>query len=57
MLKLNPREAYASNSRAELGAILETLRQNERDNLIIESDSLYLLPPSSTKLPSARLLK
>ena len=41
---LDPRgEAYASNSRAELGAILETLRQNERDNLIIESDSLSSL--------------
>ena len=43
-LKLDPRgEAYASNSRAELGAILETLRQNERDDLIIESDSLSSL--------------
>ena len=41
---LDPRgEAYASNLRAELGAILETLRQNERDNLIIESDSLSSL--------------
>ena len=43
-MKLDPRgEAYASNSRAELGAILEILRQNERDDLIIESDSLSSL--------------
>jgi ribonuclease HI len=32
-----------SNSRAELSAILETLRQNETDDLIIESDSLTSL--------------
>jgi ribonuclease HI len=30
----------ASNNRAELGAILETLRQNQEDDLVIESDSL-----------------
>ena len=29
---------FASNSRAELGAILEALRQNERDDLEIESE-------------------
>ena len=34
---------FASNSRAELGAILEALRQNERDDLEIESDSLTSL--------------
>jgi len=33
----------ASNSRAELGAILEALRQNEMDDLEIESDSLTSL--------------
>ena len=33
----------ASNSRAELGAILEALRQNEVDDLEIESDSLMSL--------------
>ena len=33
----------ASNSRAELSAILEALRQNEVDDLIIESDSLSSL--------------
>jgi ribonuclease HI len=33
----------ASNSRAELGAILEALRQNEDDDLVIESDSLTSL--------------
>jgi len=33
----------ASNSRAELGAILEALRQNESDDLEIESDSLTSL--------------
>ena len=33
----------ASNSRAELGAILEALRQNEEDDLEIESDSLTSL--------------
>jgi ribonuclease HI len=32
-----------SNSRAELGAILEALRQNEDDDLVIESDSLTSL--------------
>ena len=34
---------HASNSRAELGAILEALRQNEVDDLLIESDSLTSL--------------
>ena len=44
VLKLDPRgEAYAPNSRVELGVVLETLRQNERDNLIIELDSLLSL--------------
>ena len=33
----------ASNSKAELCAILETLRQNETDDLMIESDSLSSL--------------
>jgi hypothetical protein len=33
----------ASNSRAELGAILEALRQNNEDDLVIESDSLTSL--------------
>ena len=33
----------ASNSQAELGAILEALRQNETDDLEIESDSLTSL--------------
>ena len=43
-MKLDPQgEVSTSNSRAELGAILETLRQNDRDNLIIESDSLTSL--------------
>jgi len=32
-----------SNSRAEFGAILEELRQNETDDLEIESDSLTSL--------------
>ena len=40
-LKLENHQNYpASNSRAELSAILEALRQNEVDDLIIESDSL-----------------
>jgi len=43
-LKLNTQgKEHASNSRVELGAILEALRQNETDNLIIESDSLSSL--------------
>jgi ribonuclease HI len=43
-LKLeNHRNNPASNSRAELSAILEALRQNEVDDLIIESDSLSSL--------------
>ena len=43
-MRLEPLDgACASNSRAELGAILEALRQNERDDLIIESDSLSSL--------------
>jgi len=43
-LKLASQEKrYASNSRAELGAILEALRQNETDDLIIESDLLSSL--------------
>jgi len=39
----NNRADIASNSCAELGAILEALRQNEEDNLEIESDSLTSL--------------
>ena len=39
----NNRMRTASNSRAELGAILEALRQNEVDDLEIESDSLTSL--------------
>jgi len=39
----NKGENIASNSRAELGAILEALKQNETDNLNIESDSLSSL--------------
>ena len=43
-LKLEPHAgASASNLRAELGAILETLRQNKTDDLLIESDSLTSL--------------
>ena len=43
-LKLENRgENIASNSRAELGAILEALKQNEKDDLNIESDSLTSL--------------
>jgi len=43
-LKLvNHGKSTASNSRAELGAILEALRQNEKDDLEIESDSLTSL--------------
>ena len=43
-LKLvNNGKRLVSNSRAELGAILEALRQNERDDLEIESDSLTSL--------------
>jgi hypothetical protein len=43
-LKLEcPGENTASNSRAELGAILEALKQNETDDLEIESDSLSSL--------------
>src|SRR5258706_8535864 len=43
-LKLNTQgKENPSNSRAELGAILEALRQNETDNLIVESDSLSSL--------------
>ena len=43
-LKLENHQDYpASNSRAELSAILEALRQNEVDDLIIESDSLSSL--------------
>ena len=43
-LKLeSPGENIASNSRAELGAILEALKQNETDDLEIESDSLSSL--------------
>ena len=40
---------FASNSRAELGAILEALRQNERDDLEIESDSLRAICNLSEK--------
>ena len=36
-------ENIASNSRAELGAILEALKQNETDDLNIKSDSLTSL--------------
>jgi len=39
----NHGENAASNARAELGAILEALRQNECDDLEIESDSLTSL--------------
>ena len=43
-MKLESKEMRtASNSRAELGAILEALRQNEVDDLEIESDSLTSL--------------
>ena len=43
-LKLeNHMDRPASNSRAELGAILEILRRNETDDLVIESDSLTSL--------------
>ena len=37
---VNHGTSVASNSRAELGATLEALRQNEKDDLEIESDSL-----------------
>ena len=44
-LKLeNQEDKYASNSRAELSAILEALRQNEADDLEILSE-----PPSSPR--------
>ena len=36
-------EEIVSNSRAELAAILETLKQNSMDDLEIESDSLSSL--------------
>ena len=39
----NHGDKIASNSWAELGAILEVLRQNETDDLEIESDSLTSL--------------
>ena len=39
----NKGENIASNSRAELGAILKALKQNETDDLNIESDSLSSL--------------
>ena len=39
----NNRTEITSNSHAELGAILEALRQNEEDDLEIESDSLTSL--------------
>jgi len=39
----NHGKSTASKSRAELGAILEALRQNEKDDLEIESDSLTSL--------------
>jgi len=43
-MKLTNHESrIASNSRAELAAILEALRQNETDDLEIESDSLTSL--------------
>src|SRR5258706_6008190 len=43
-LKLNTQgKENPSNSRAELGAILEALRQNETDDLIVESESLSSL--------------
>jgi len=43
-MKLTNHESrIASNSRAELAAILEALRQNETDDLEIESDSLTCL--------------
>jgi len=43
-LKLNnDKNNTVSNTRAELGAILEALRQNETDDLEIESDSLSSL--------------
>lgn len=43
-LKLeNQGNKIVSNSRAELGAILETLRQNETDDIKIESDLLMSL--------------
>jgi len=44
MMKLmNHDSRMASNSQAELGAILEALRQNETNDLEIESDSLTSL--------------
>jgi len=39
----NNRTDIASNSHAELGAILEALRQNEEDNLEVEPDLLTSL--------------
>jgi len=43
MKLMNHESRIASNSRAELGAILEALRQNETDDLEIESASLTSL--------------
>ena len=43
MKLMNHDSRTASNSRVELGAILEALRQNESDDLEIESDSLTSL--------------